>query len=428
MSNASNQLIVLGNGFDLECGLPSRFANFYNEREPHLEEWLEADKNAEESHHINIWDYIFRKEKINNPSWEDVESVIQKWVETKPDSLDREKRLFISNFLNRLDGVDKENVNRRIGSWEEKIEAGDSENTPKLSLHEQAIMAKTLQLNSDGSSAGATCMSQLDFLFLQLEEMELAFEEYLSNKIDDIYKCNAAKLFDRLRLQDLELPSENVNTNVITFNYTTVPSGNEYGKNSSTNWCHVHGTVGDHNLIFGIDHTCLRSGDDIRGDVLQFTKTERVLVSPIINAKEQSVFEFPDNMGKVSYIKFYGHSLGDADYSYFKSIFDKVNLLNSNTKLLFYYPSDRLQERNVLYGRVAKLMVNYGNGMSDRQLGRNLMHRLLLEKRLKLVKLDVSDLNLQRDNSSSSFYMTDRQYLLMKAVKNYQQTARDGEQ
>ena len=38
-------------------------------------------------------------------------------------------------------------------------------------------------------------------------------------------------------------------------------------------------------------------------------------------------------------IKFYGHSLREADYSYFQSIFDSYNLYeNSKVSLMFYFP------------------------------------------------------------------------------------------
>ncbi|EFW89333.1 hypothetical protein [Streptococcus equinus] len=36
-------------------------------------------------------------------------------------------------------------------------------------------------------------------------------------------------------------------------------------------------------------------------------------------------------------IKFYGHSLARADYSYFQYIFDMYDLYNSDVKLIFYY-------------------------------------------------------------------------------------------
>jgi hypothetical protein len=41
-------------------------------------------------------------------------------------------------------------------------------------------------------------------------------------------------------------------------------------------------------------------------------------------------------------IKFYGHSLGEADYSYFQAIFDSVKLYGGGTRLVFYFRPHKL--------------------------------------------------------------------------------------
>ena len=53
------QLIVLGNGFDLTCGLKSQYADFY----------------SSVKHNFNnvLVDYAFEM-KLKNPNWADVES------------------------------------------------------------------------------------------------------------------------------------------------------------------------------------------------------------------------------------------------------------------------------------------------------------------------------------------------------------------
>ena len=96
-------------------------------------------------------------------------------------------------------------------------------------------------------------------------------------------------------------------------------------------------------------------------------------------------------------VKFYGHSLGEADYAYFQAIFDSVNLYASDTKLVFYYKphlkpgddgadallSDK-RAKNTMAARVTRLLAEYGKTLDNEDHGRNLMHKLMIEGRLEV--------------------------------------------
>ena len=81
-----------------------------------------------------------------------------------------------------------------------------------------------------------------------------------------------------------------------------------------------------------------------------------------------------------------------ADYSYFQSIFDGVDLYKSKTVLVFYYPYDSTvgaeakneEWRINLANSINDLLVAYGATMDNSDHGKNLMHKLLLEGRLIL--------------------------------------------
>ena len=82
-------------------------------------------------------------------------------------------------------------------------------------------------------------------------------------------------------------------------------------------------------------------------------------------------------------IKFYGHSLNEADYSYFQSIFDYYNLYeNTNVSLIFYY-SKGFEQTDKVY----QLINTYAKTLSNKDQGNNLTHKLLLENRLKIVEI-----------------------------------------
>ena len=92
----------------------------------------------------------------------------------------------------------------------------------------------------------------------------------------------------------------------------------------------VHGILGRTETIFGID------GKDVPEDnpALSFTKTYRLMS---LVPYENETVKLCDS--DTSYIKIFGHSLSRADYSYFQSIFDTVNLYGCDTKLVFMYKS-----------------------------------------------------------------------------------------
>lgn len=82
-------------------------------------------------------------------------------------------------------------------------------------------------------------------------------------------------------------------------------------------------------------------------------------------------------------IKFYGHSLSEADYSYFQSIFDYYDLYeNTNVSLTFYY-SEGYEQNDAIYGLISE----YGKTLTNKEQGKNLIHKLLLENRLKIEKI-----------------------------------------
>ena len=89
----------------------------------------------------------------------------------------------------------------------------------------------------------------------------------------------------------------------------------------------------------------------------------------------------PNNMPLT--IIFYGHSLSKADYSYFQSIFDYYDIYsNNNVSLIFYY-SEGYEQTDAIY----ELINSYGKTLSNKDQGKNLIHKLLLENRLKIEQI-----------------------------------------
>lgn len=171
--------------------------------------------------------------------------------------------------------------------------------------------------------------------------------------------------------------------NILSFNYTAL--FDILGVQSPCLYNNVHGKLcmnkcaencSTSNIIFGIDDTIVQSQDE-NFEIHKFSKTYRKML--YANA-ETRVLPTKDNPLE---IKFYGHSLSEADYSYFQSIFDYYNLYeNSKVSLIFYY-SKGFEQTDKIY----RLINTYGKTLSNKDQGKNLTHKLLLENRLKIIEV-----------------------------------------
>ena len=197
--------------------------------------------------------------------------------------------------------------------------------------------------------------------------------------------ANAAKLINVI--------TDGEKVNIINFNYTNpfIVSSSDAARsminsNMVTQVSNVHGNLADDNIIFGVDLT-----EDLPLDAHIFAKTHRKML------QDSSSNSLPKGVNR---IKFYGHSLGKADYSYFQSIFDHYNLYGDNLDLLHYRSGDKpvvlrfyftvydeskeAEIRRSATDSVYKLIVAYGDTLDNKDKGKNLLHKLLLEGRVQI--------------------------------------------
>lgn len=157
----------------------------------------------------------------------------------------------------------------------------------------------------------------------------------------------------------------------------------------------IHGYTGDENVIFGIDGNDVDTDDPYYQQTVKFTKTYRLMAlrkdgyEPFVHSQING-----QPSTETGVIKFFGHSLGTADYSYFQAIFDEVGLYESRTHLIFYYNEKRSEDKTgdaeeEMYEKVNRLITTYGQTLDNKDHGRNLLHKLLLEGRLNVVQAPV---------------------------------------
>lgn len=314
----TNKKLVIGNGFDLHCGLKSKYSDFFERNEENNKNFhneirnifnkIDEDKliltndeilglfSRENWKKTNMWELFFHliyleNEKTKKNEWNDIEKTIENSL------LKTESTLKMS-----WDDV------RYIYGCEEH---SNETNTNTLFL--MAVMYLKY---------GSEIKNEADFfntLLKELNDFENIFSTYLYNHYyDKIYKrhfCDAAEDLLRLMCCDSEY------TSIESFNYFT---HDYYG--IKKNFKNINGNIS--NPIFGID------SDGINPSSVKyiFTKTNRRLELDFFSTELNKNISFNN-------LIIYGHSLNKADYNYFFPLFDKLDLVNNNAsgKIVFEY-------------------------------------------------------------------------------------------
>lgn len=459
----ANQLIVLGNGFDLHCGLKSSYkdflyyvitqkytnyfssdseeasdrneaierafdksANYVGVRRIHFDaDYFERNVKMNDTifPDINIWYLILFHEKLvqslnQSSNWSDIESVIEKYVSGKfifnNDNGKQSQKTFIDilvdtffsygferNILSKeiMEQVEYKLVglllyhllNREDDCYEikEKIEEIRKKHDNSISWRFDEARIKKIELRIKEEERPEVVNILINLLMGELHKLEIDFQTYLIQEIErEEYKSKAENFLQTI-VMDGDFLS---NYSVFSFNYTNSCSGNPGIQVAFRN---VHGALNQNSneskIIFGIDNI---SSDSRAEDIgYRFTKAYRTMR---LYTELENDMAFGDKIDNIftkdmDVIKFYGHSLARADYSYFQYIFDMCDLYNSNIKLIFYYSEieGRTVEevRQEQYRNITKLIEQYGETLDNQAHGRNLLTRLIQTGRLKIKEL-----------------------------------------
>ena len=160
---------------------------------------------------------------------------------------------------------------------------------------------------------------------------------------------------------------------ILSFNYTLPVQ--------SFNWYNIHGRLSSNNIIFGINYDSLIS--HFTNTPIQFSKSYRIL--------ENGFFSNIRLSKDIKNILFYGHGLGEADYPYFQSIFDSIDLYHGNTRLIFFWDAydenKKIELHKEMLNKVVNLIEKYGQTFSSKDHGRNLLTKLKIENRILIKEI-----------------------------------------
>lgn len=399
------KVVILGNGFDLSCGLKSRYSDFFSSR---IDEKLlsllnntfaefedrfrvknfgfemifkignyekndfsenfskcniEIYNKLKESN-LTIWDLIlyFSGNDSNDLQWQQVEQRMLDFLNT-PEDL---------NKIPRLDGI---------------LSALKSNTFLKENINIKTLFCLHLAFYLPSAGKVYDQAELMDYLHTELRSFEKSFSEYIKSVESEKYIREACSLL--LKMSKATSVPKIEDVVVFSFNYTN--PFKVFNKKLSV--VNVHGTVEDDNIIFGIDQESI----DPNLDIFRFTKTFRQMTETKLAAKYDQ--EILPSIDEVTEIAFYGHSLSSLDYSYFHTIFDYYDLYGSKILLVFYYKVYEGTTKKVieldLADKISKLLYNYSESIDNVKRGKNLLHKLLLEKRLLIKEI--------KDNESVTY-------------------------
>ena len=311
--------LVIGNGFDLHCGLHTTYSDYY------CQNWrkykfirdlfasycktnnLELDFNDKRISQINIWDLFFA---LNGP--DDPKKCCERWCDIE--------KMMLSSFL-KYDSAnpDVANLVFRLMSY-----------TNWRDIHSLIAGRGTAKTDEDRfiASFAKERMKRLNrhvdgfynFLLDDLKVFEKNFGEFIYSQIHDNY-LESINYYTQpfLNIPYIEMATDtlcelcdlNNLVGIDTFNYSYI-----HNEKVIELVQHINGSF--KNPIFGID-TVFEPNDEC----FVFTKTARRIESDMF----EEAFE---TKSKFENIIVFGHSLNEADYSYFFPAFDKLLLTDSS--------------------------------------------------------------------------------------------------
>lgn len=417
----TTQLLILGNGFDLHCGLKSDYKEFFYNT---ILDTIGARFGLQQMRAgvSGFWEALlleyFKIYGEKNYNWCDIENIIENTLSTiccndKQLSI-REKALeSVKSRINPNNSINTINdpIACYLCMYCMKYFYNVLSQQTMLSNEEMFNLLIKHLLQELNNFERRFCKYLKDNIINPQNEKEIN-EEYIVNAVNLLAKITGfspknfqnIKSFMRQEIEECEeiinpnqkiIKPKNVNVlskefsklkyvNILSFNYTNIfdilavatpcSYNNVHGK-LCTPKCKENCNLS--NIIFGIDDNIIQSKNE-NNELRLFSKTYRKM-----SDTNTPTNILPPNDGSSVAIKFYGHSFSEADYSYFQSIFDYYNLYsNSNVSLIFYY-SEGYEQTDAIY----RLINVYGKTLSNKEQGKNLTHKLLLENRLKISKI-----------------------------------------
>ncbi len=412
------QILILGNGFDLASGLPTSYYDFLSWRF----EQIKKKNNGIDIIIKRYIDYIERKPSkqniLGNVNDDPLEMVgiytIEKWI-TYRDIHSEIKKIIDSARENSINFFDLYfYINKGKNNWydvesqikqivkriNEYIDGPDDKASDiimiqlgqrvfKMSSYISKEEIHSLFLIMFMESCKLECdWNPYEILMKELRKFEEQFKIYIKEISENVFKSPS---YRKVYIDNYKKLIENrETTHILNFNYTSILKNlDQFAQRPKE--LNVHGKC-DKITIFGIDQEAC----DISTDEFIFSKTYRKISE---NTDSMILPYKVDRDKECQKLIFYGHSLSEADYSYFQSLFDLYDIYNQAFLTFKYsvYKKEKAYEiKKEVFHSITKLIKKYGDTMTNKDHGKNLLHKILLEGRLKIEEITLEDMQYEK--------------------------------
>lgn len=392
------KLFILGNGFDLTLGLNSRYIDFYKGY---------VSKYKDDYSKMSFWELLLGDIDKEKNNWIDIETEIEKMLIeiNSKNALNLTLKEVIDkiNYIVNLD--DKEIIyNQDIDLMYKK----------KLFIQRNDILRflnEFIENNNKDNENNKIDNEEIifsNFLSDQLLLLQKHFNEYMKAELDDFnvkvknfYNNHNGKQEDNFIEKDYndtslkllyELNGKSNNfkdISILNFNYTSFKVQNADKYTGNIEMLNIHGNLNKGDIIIGSDLKIINQGNGL----IPFTKPFKIVnnVNGIDN-ENFGILKYSDN---IDHIIFFGHSLGDTDFNYFKSIFDAVNIYEEKVNLTFYIPiydsNKKMKIISEYEASILNLLTQYSKTLNNiKEDDVSLFTKLLLEGRLNIKNLEYS--------------------------------------
>ena len=361
--------LVLGNGFDLFCGLKTKYIDYFNSQKKEYDEIIKWNKSITDfriylkrsvqywdtfgPHYQceidNIWDIYFALEiGERDCDWWDIEKEILDTLKINDSNCNYWDEIFKS-------------ISKKMAIYVE-------------SKSQKAIAAYFITKNVDVSNT----QKFYYFVLSELNKFEEKFGKYVNKEYVDNYFQKvepSISLFENWVTREI---SKNI-ISVDTFNYTNNKSVKKQALNLFNNIHHING---DYNKpIFGVDSTEL----NVNLPHFLFTKVARRMINitkttGVMNSSFDNNFDI---------LIVFGHSLNQQDYNYFFPIFDYLELTNitKSTSLVFlYYVYDEQKRESIILEQISRVtcLIDAYEGYAGEKKTHRLIDSLTMQGRISI--------------------------------------------
>lgn len=319
-------LLVVGNGFDLACGIKTDVDNF-----------LELNINKLNNNDLISFIYNAKHYKMNYlPEWNNFEKLICQYLNfinylfSNDDNLVYEYKIFEGEYgtdsfcsefiitirdanllpLSILNAMKLICSNKILSFYESDLGTRIFDTWKDLDKHNTFKVIVSVQLLKRNLSVKNGLAYVIKQVEKELQELESNFQSYIKQ---------VGKTYDETKVNTLSKMLNSLNiTRVVSFNYTHTLNDLFYIENALIKY--IHGDI-DKSIVIGIEENMIENQSiTINSEFKNFFKRYRRLSKDTLSDYSSLIL---DNLNELSSVYFYGHSLDKSDSSIIRELFEK---------------------------------------------------------------------------------------------------------